>query len=160
MSFGFLLKLLLLFIILSLLFIALRSVHPLALALNLILVCFFLSCILIKLTFSWLFYLLILMFLGGIIVVVIYMASLAANEKILPFNRLPLRVPLATFISILFVLDENSFFKLSSTFSFSGDLLGVYFSPVLVSCFGILLLAMVRAVNLIKLEEGPLVKRL
>jgi hypothetical protein len=36
----------------------------------------------------------------------------------------------------------------------------VYFSPVLVSCFGILLLAMVRAVNLIKLEEGPLVKRL
>jgi hypothetical protein len=100
------------------------------------------------------------MFLGGIMVVVIYIASLAANEKLVqliwPSLKSFILVPVFYFLGS----DSGTFSKILSTSSFAGDAYGLYFTPLLIFCFGLLFLAMVRAINLIKLEEGPLVKRL
>jgi len=100
------------------------------------------------------------MFLGGIIIVVIYMASLAANEKLFSFTQPPGGAFALALILLLFILDETLALKISSSFSFAGDVYSPYFSPILILTFGALFLAIVSAVNLIKLEEGPLVKRL
>lgn len=147
-------------VILSLLITSLQTFHPLSLAINLILTCFFIGGLLIKITISWLFYLLILIFLGGIIIVVIYIASLAANEKLPPIIIPPQRNFLLVLSFFLFIFDFGNFYKTSSSFSFAGDPYGLFFAPILIFCFGLLFLAIVRATNLIKLEEGPLVKRL
>ena len=62
--------------------------HPVRMAIFLILICSFVRILIFKISYSWIFFLLILMFLGGVMVIVIYITSLAANEKN-PYLALP-----------------------------------------------------------------------
>ena len=62
--------------------------HPVRMAIFLILICSFVRILIFKISYSWIFFLLILMFLGGVMVIVIYITSLAANEKS-PYLALP-----------------------------------------------------------------------
>jgi membrane-associated HD superfamily phosphohydrolase len=118
------------------------------------------SALLLKISTSWLFYLLVLMFLGGVMVVITYMSSLAANEKSL-YSRQPKFIfwlLLGGLVTLL--LDVEKAAVPTSSFNFAGGAYGLSFLPALVSSFLVLFLALVRVVKLIKLEEGPLVKRL
>lgn len=113
---------------------------------------------LLKLSFSWVFFLLVLIFLGGVIIIIRYMASLAANEKffLLPHNLLWgfLLLPL------IFFFDVGASRKLRSSYLPAGGFYEQRMATRLTFCFLILLIALIRAVKLIKLEIGPLVKRL
>jgi len=137
------------------------SSHPVNLAGLLILRRLFISAFLILVSSSWLFYLLILMFLGGVIVIITYMTSLAANEKLFlvpNFKKFSLAPPL--FLVLIFVQEDYTKFILTSEFSFVGGVFSVRFVFQLLTCFLLLLLAIIRVIKLIKLEDGPLVKRL
>jgi len=139
--------------------ISLKIRHPLVLALSLITLCLILRFLIIKLSYSWLFFLLVLIFLGGVIVVIIYISSLAANEK--SFFAPPIFLLLSPrLISLGLVLDSSQPYKIASSFLFAGDAYRPGFSLILFFCFLLLLFAIVCAVKLIKLEAGPLVKRL
>jgi NADH:ubiquinone oxidoreductase subunit 6 (subunit J) len=134
--------------------------HPLRLALSLIAACLLVSALLLKISTSWLFYLLVLMFLGGVMVVITYMSSLAANEKSL-YSRQPKFIFwLLLGGLVILLLDIEKEAVPTSSFNFAGGAYGLSFLPALVSSFLVLFLALVRVVKLIKLEEGPLVKRL
>lgn len=136
------------------------SSHPVNLAGLLILRRLFISAFLILVSSSWLFYLLILMFLGGVIVIITYMTSLAANEKLFlvpNFKKFSLAPP---FLVLIFVQEDYTKFILTSEFSFVGGVFSVRFVFQLLTCFLLLLLAIIRVIKLIKLEDGPLVKRL
>ncbi len=137
---------------------ALNIVHPFAIALLLMVISVSLGLGLLKISFSWLFYLLVLIFLGGVIVIITYIASLAANEKFSRPKIRSLRILLLAPGVLLF--DHIRKTKISSAFLFSGALYEPLLLRCTIFCFLILLLALIRAVKLIKLEEGPLVKRL
>merc|ERR1711970_1483685 len=55
--------------------------HPISIGLILVLLSILSGAILIKMNITWFFYLLVLVFLGGVIVLIIYISTLAANEK-------------------------------------------------------------------------------
>merc|ERR1712002_713944 len=55
--------------------------HPISIGLILVLLSILSGAILIKINITWFFYLLVLVFLGGVIVLIIYISTLAANEK-------------------------------------------------------------------------------
>nr|UDF84429.1 NADH dehydrogenase subunit 6 [Phyllodiaptomus tunguidus]UDF84442.1 NADH dehydrogenase subunit 6 [Phyllodiaptomus tunguidus] len=132
--------------------------HPLNLSIMLMLLCFFISVIMLKLSISWVFYLLVLMFLGGVMILITYMVSIASNEKALAFNLSPLII---FFLLFFFLMnDEHSTLKQSSTSLFVSPLMEKEFSALLIFCFCMLLFALISVVKLIKLESGPLSKRL
>lgn len=133
--------------------------HPLSLALSLISLCLALRFLIIKISFSWLFFLLVLIFLGGVIIVIVYMCSLAANEKSF-FAPFPIFFVGLILASLLFNMDTRRQDTILSRFLFSGERYSERFTPTLVFCFLLLLLAMISVVKLMKLEAGPLVKRL
>merc|ERR1712237_294372 len=91
--------------------------------------------IVIKITLSWFFYLLVLVFLGGVIVLIIYINTLAINEKFFF-----IKINLSNFISIILYESMNSVSLL---------FLILY-----------LLLTLICVVKLVKFEYGPLIKRL
>lgn len=137
--------------------------HPLSLAGGLILYSILTGLLLGALVFSWLTYLLILVFLGGVMVLVVYITTLAANEKLIRIRgggRL-----FIVFRSRLLGLS----FLLAPSFA-PGALQGV--KNIIIPLFEAsnttiylfrtvyLLLALVCVVKVIKLEKGPLVKRL
>lgn len=133
--------------------------HPIIISIRLIIICLILSLILLKISFSWIFFLLLLIFLRGVMVIITYMSSLAANEKIF-FGGLKLKRSSIFFIFIIIFLDEVDVKKINSSFSFVRNLYDLRIFLTLLFCFLSLLLALIRLVKLIKLEEGPLVKRL
>ena len=107
---------------------------------------------------SWLFYFLILVFLGGVIVVLIFMTSVCVNTKLVIF------FPSKHLILIGFVLALFPFVSLSSiNYSRLNFCLNIYsLEGVYVLLFLILslLLCIISVVNVVKLEYGPLVFRL
>nr|YP_009744753.1 NADH dehydrogenase subunit 6 [Phyllodiaptomus tunguidus]QIG86763.1 NADH dehydrogenase subunit 6 [Phyllodiaptomus tunguidus]UDF84351.1 NADH dehydrogenase subunit 6 [Phyllodiaptomus tunguidus]UDF84403.1 NADH dehydrogenase subunit 6 [Phyllodiaptomus tunguidus]UDF84416.1 NADH dehydrogenase subunit 6 [Phyllodiaptomus tunguidus] len=132
--------------------------HPLNLSIMLMLLCLFISLIMLKLSISWVFYLLVLMFLGGVMILITYMVSIASNEKALAFNVSPLMI---FFLLFFFLMnDEHSTLKQSSTSFFVSPLMEKEFGTLLIFCFCMLLFALISVVKLIKLESGPLSKRL
>lgn len=133
--------------------------HPVGLARALIIVCLLERALLIKIRYSWLFYVLVLIFLGGVIVVLAYIASLAGNDKVF-YNPLKLGVVCPLIVLALCFFDEASFAKISSAERLASPLFEPALFYTLVLCFLTLLLALVRVVKLLKLEAGPLVKRL
>ena len=141
-------------------YISLNIFHPISMAGLLIFNCFLISLFLMRTRVTWLFYLLVLMFLGGVIVIIIYITSLAANEKYFwasKFNWLnltPLRLMGA------FVIEDGPKKIIRRKFSFVGSLFELGFIIFLLSCFVILLLAIISVIKIIKLEEGHLIKRL
>ena len=74
--------------------------HPAHLAAILVLRAFFSSLLLGKIVIRWLFYLLGLVFLGGVIVVLLFMVSVCANEKFFYTSE----VKKVLFIPVLFLL--------------------------------------------------------
>jgi len=107
---------------------------------------------------SWMFYFLMLVFLGGVIVVLIFITSVCTNTKLRLFNiKRGLILPLGLAwclcpISMMLNNYSNLNFCLS-IYSLEGLLILVF---LILS----LLLCMVRVVNVVKLEYGPLVFRL
>lgn len=110
-------------------------------------------------THSWLLYLLILVFLGGVIVAVTYITSLAANEKLYSLRGFKGGLG-GGLLFIYVVIDEQKVKSARASEFFPSMLFTGSFSPSIVFCFLVLLLALVRVVKLLSVERGPLVKRL
>ena len=92
-------------------------------------------------------------------VIVIYITSLAANEKN-PYLALPNNLFIFFFAAFLPLIDTRAAQKSTSSFAFVKIIYEVEFFFCLALCFFFLLVALIRVVKLVKLEEGPLVKRL
>lgn len=148
-----------LIVIINSVILSLKANHPRGIAILLITTCFFIRGLVLKLSYSWFFFLLVLVFLGGVIIIIIYITSLAANEKnfFLGYTRYSF-YSLIFFILVFIDMDLRK--KLGSRQEMVKSLYEQEFTQSLLFCFFFLLLALVRVVKLIKLEEGPLVKRL
>lgn len=109
----------------------------------------------------WFLYLLALVFLGGVIVVLLFMVSVCANEKFYTVKVSKLArfwaIPLVGVLAFNPVLNFTAGF---TGFQFSSALYEreSAFSFILFMC--ILILCLVRVVGVRSLESGPLVKRL
>ena len=114
-----------------------------------------------KINLSWFFYLLVLVFLGGVIVLIIYMNTLAMNEKFFlskvkfKFNYIFLLVSIP-----LLIFYKNSFIKINYSNFMSMNLYTSINSLLLVFLIFYLLLTLICVVKLVKFEFGPLIKRL
>jgi len=111
---------------------------------------------------SWFSFILFLVFIGGLIVLFIYIARLASNEifkfEISLEELLPKLIIFTTFLRLI-ILNLNQqntkyiayspkilIFKLYSLENFT----------LIISCFFYLLLALIIIVSIIKIKEGPL----
>merc|ERR1739846_2850 len=111
----------------------------------------------ITLRTPWFFYLLVLVFLGGVIILIIYIRTLAANEKFIAPKSFNLFAP----VFIIFIRNNYNY-TLKSSFN-TRILINLYeYSNRRISIFLItyLLITMVCVVKLVKFERGPLVGRL
>ena len=115
----------------------------------------------IKITLSWFFYLLVLVFLGGVIVLIIYMNTLAINEKFL-FYKVKTKSAyfLMVLISIQILFYTNISIKVCATSSISINLYDSINIINLIFLILYLLLTLICVVKLVKFEYGPLIKRL
>ena len=114
-----------------------------------------------KLGISWVFYLLALVFLGGVIVVLLFIVSVCANEKFFyGFKFFNLGTPPL----ILWALWGGQPFMITGVDFSSFNIAGVLFERdaalPLISFIGVLVLCLVSVVSVRKVESGPLVKRL
>lgn len=110
---------------------------------------------------SWFFYLLVLVFLGGVIILIRYIRSLSANEKFQLGRFNTSMLWLAFFILYFYHLNINQRLKLtwsrstvSGVYSHNVSIIIIFF------LFRYLIVTIVCVVKLVKLERGPLVKRL
>lgn len=118
--------------------------------------------LLIKVSISWFFYLLVLVFLGGVMVIIIYMSTLASNEKLyMPTSFSDLTV------SALLLVAGSGLLKFKVLRNASAVRVVVrrslYEARVVGRLFFLityLLLTLVSVVKLVKFESGPLVARL
>nr|ADT63592.1 NADH dehydrogenase subunit 6 [Calanus sinicus]ADT63604.1 NADH dehydrogenase subunit 6 [Calanus sinicus]ADT63617.1 NADH dehydrogenase subunit 6 [Calanus sinicus]ADT63630.1 NADH dehydrogenase subunit 6 [Calanus sinicus]ADT63643.1 NADH dehydrogenase subunit 6 [Calanus sinicus] len=138
------------------------AAHPISLSAVLIAMSLVGGVFLMKIKISWFFYILVLVFLGGVMVVIIYMSTLAANEKF-SFSISPVSsvtsagLMLSGLVVLKFKhLTEHTTAGLVASGSLyeSGLMSGLIFLMVY------LLLALVAVVKLVKFESGPLVARL
>ena len=60
--------------------------HPISLGIIIIIMALNIGLWAFYIVYSWFIYLLVLVFLGGVIVLIIYMSTLSANEKFSPNN--------------------------------------------------------------------------
>ena len=135
--------------------------HPIFFRIILIISSVMVGVICIKINLSWFFYLLVLVFLGGVIILIIYINTLAMNEKFFfykIFNK-----PL--YIAIFIILTQIIFFKnFYLKVNFSNYMsIRLYESINLLSLIFLmlyLLLTLICVVKLVKFEYGPLIKRL
>merc|ERR1712055_1018333 len=111
-------------------------------------------------TTSWIIYLLILVFLGGVIILIGYIRTLASNEKIeFKLNKIILYFILSIFNIIL--LKENYIFSIQSySLSWVNSIYYTNHNILILFLFIYLLLTIVCVIKLIKIEGRPLVKRL
>ena len=107
---------------------------------------------------SWIFYFLILIFLGGVIVVLIFITSVCTNTKLRPF--IINRGLLASLGFGWFLCSINIRINNYSNLNFCLRIYSLEGLLILVFLILSLLLCMVRVVNVVKLEYGPLVFRL
>merc|ERR1711955_63966 len=102
-----------------------------------------------------------LLFLGGVIVLIIYMSTLSANEKFSPMVvTFPLFVLLALIMSITSNSLTQSFSNRVTSRSFMSQLYQHKNARLLLFLIVYLLITLVCVVKLVKYEEGPLSKRL
>ena len=137
-------------------------VHPLTLAGALIFYAIFTRGVVGSISYSWIIYILVLIFLGGVIVLVVYMTTLAANEKFILIKRY------GTFLTVIVLTQVGTIRMMpfrgrmrglapnsnSVTVIFESANASLYIFRVLY-----LLLALICVVKVIKLEKGPLVMR-
>lgn len=136
--------------------------HPISLGLILVILSLITGAFLIKIRISWFFYLLVLVFLGGVIVLIIYIRTLAANEKI--FFKVTNKMVIFTFLSLIILLflflEKNLKIKTSIGVIVAGSLYECSNISTLIFLIIYLLLTIVCVVKLVKFESGPLIKRL
>jgi len=112
-----------------------------------------------RLVGSWFFYLLILVFLGGVIVLIVYMSTLCTNEKFSSLKKIE-----GICLFLFFVLACTSYA------SYTGRIGPAHFNPSLLFesnqrlsltfLIRYLFIALICIVKLVKFESGPLIKRL
>lgn len=137
-------------------------VHPLTLAGALIIYAVLTSSVVGYISCSWIIYILVLIFLGGVIVLVVYITTLAANEKFILMKR----------YGSHFVLGVVMLVGIRGIIPLGGITMGlvpnrnivtVIFDSVNATLYMFrvlyLLLALICVVKVIKLEKGPLVIR-
>ncbi len=134
--------------------------HPIRMAGLLIINSVVISFYLLVVTVSWLFYLLILIFLGGVIVIITYITSLAANEKLFISLEAKRIVFLIAFLLAAFPSAGHQKLTQGRNFIFVKRAYEPIFLFLLIRRFIVLLLRIIRVIKLISLEKGPLIKRL
>jgi len=115
----------------------------------------------IKINLSWFFYLLVLVFLGGVIILIIYINTLAINEKFFFYKINHKYLYLFIFIFLLQIIFYKNFFLKINFSNFIS--ISLYESINLLSLIFLifyLLLTLICVVKLVKFEYGPLIKRL
>nr|YP_010388413.1 NADH dehydrogenase subunit 6 [Calanus simillimus]UPP55815.1 NADH dehydrogenase subunit 6 [Calanus simillimus] len=137
-------------------------VHPVSIGLLLVSLALATSGMMLKLKVSWFFYLIVLVFLGGVMVLIMYMCTLAANEKFKVISLghvmgpfLLLSLPLSLMFSPMFNSFKTGMENMATGMSYESHNLTVLLFLMLY-----LLLAMVSVVKLVKFESGPLIQRL
>ena len=111
-------------------------------------------------TTSWIIYLLILVFLGGVIILIGYIRTLASNEKIeLKLNKIILYIILS-FFNIILLKENYNFSNQSYSLSWVNSIYCTNHNILILFLFIYLLLTIVCVIKLIKIEGRPLVKRL
>ena len=136
--------------------------HPISLGIILVSYSLILGVVISIICFSWLAYLLVLVFLGGVIVLIIYMCTLSANEKFFLLKKINILIFIGLFFITFFMVfsRENSLVFLTQ----AGTTLGItYEGRNLLNMVGLiiyLLITLVAVVKLVKFEAGPIIKRL
>merc|ERR1712148_109517 len=113
--------------------------HPIFFSFILIAISLLVSIIVFKLNSSC-FFLIILVFLGGVIILIIYINTLAINEK--------------------FFFTKNNFIKINTRNSIALLIYENINFYIIIFLILYLLLTLICVVKLIKFEHGPLIKRL
>jgi len=137
-------------------------VHPLTLAGVLIIYAVVTRGVVGYVSCSWIIYMLVLIFLGGVIVLVVYMTTLAANEKFVLIERYGnyFVLGLVVFTGIGGIVPMGSFTRRLAP---NSNIVTVIFESVNATLYIFrvlyLLLALICVVKVIKLEKGPLVIR-
>nr|BAD19001.1 NADH dehydrogenase subunits 6 [Neocalanus cristatus] len=138
------------------------SSHPISLGLSLVVLALITGFMVMKMNISWFFYLLVLVFLGGVMILIIYMSTLAANEKFftrMSYSKLMLYF-LVSIIPLCSATSKFSSMKLSVGIMAAGTLYECSNMSILMFLMVYLLLTMICVVKLVKFESGPLIKRL
>ena len=141
--------------------ILLKLSHPISLGIVLIFYSLLIGVTTIIFSTPWFFYLLVLVFLGGVIILIIYISTLAANEKFIR-PEFPNPVLFIVAISIIRFILANYNYSNKSSHNIR-ILINLYeYSNRSLSIFLIvyLLITIVCVVKLVKFERGPLVGRL
>nr|YP_010138750.1 NADH dehydrogenase subunit 6 [Spirobolus bungii]QQJ94258.1 NADH dehydrogenase subunit 6 [Spirobolus bungii] len=137
---------------LSIIFLQLH--HPLSLALTVIFTALISSISVFTLTrTSWLSYILILVFIGGILVLLTYIASLAPSSKTM--NPYILPVPLLS-IPLLYSFSTPSHFTFTQPTLTFKTLFSSSLSPMTIILVTFLLITLLVIAQLVKMSEGPL----
>lgn len=109
----------------------------------------------------WFSYLLIIVFLGGVIVLIIYMRAMSSNEK---FNNLfYVNISHARMLIIIATVPAVLFFNTCKINHNRGYVTPLYRHSnlsITILLFVYLLITIIVVVKLVKFEKGPLVKRL
>jgi len=134
--------------------------HPIILRFILITITLTVSFLVSFFTTSWIIYLLILVFLGGVIILIGYIRTLASNEKIeLKLNKIILYIILS-FFNIILLKENYNFSNQSYSLSWVNSIYCTNHNILILFLFIYLLLTIVCVIKLIKIEGRPLVKRL
>ena len=135
--------------------------YPISFALSLLLITLMSGLVLIKLNLSWLFYALVLVFLGGVIIIVLYITSLVSNDKIRPRPGPTLYgvAAVSCFLALLSPqINKIILVKRTSSFKRVSVLYQISSLPLLLFSVVVLLLCIISVIKLVKFESGPLVK--
>lgn len=133
--------------------------HPVRLGALLVRIALINSLTLGKIVRRWLFYMLALLFLGGVMVVLLFIVSVCANEKFFfqPVDFKPaLLLGLRLIVIIPFSTKQERFSQINRALTVYQRANSFNF---LIMVFR-LILCIIRVVKISKLEAGPLVKRL
>merc|ERR1712133_139412 len=149
--------------ILRFIFILVRSVliniimimsHPISLGIIIIIMALNIGLWAFYIVYSWFIYLLVLVFLGGVIVLIIYMSTLS-NEKFSPNN-----IYIGTLLFCTPILFSNSNLLVSVNIRDNINIITHMYESKNVSILSYLmiylLITLVCVVKLVKFEEGPL----
>ena len=135
--------------------------HPISLGFILIFYALVTGLLSIILRNSWFFYLLVLVFLGGVIILIIYISTLSANEKFFLDNEgLPIMFVLFLSLSLIFYFEFNNRISISIKNCFISNVYEQSNSRLTIILILYLLLTILCVVKLVKFEKGPLVRRL
>lgn len=142
---------------LVIIFLIFSLTSPLSLSGGLLLTAFF-TAVLLGVNFSsWFLYFLTLVFLGGVIVIVLFLCSICSNKKILSLN-FSLNIPILLLISTIFDLFylKTIFIKNSLCSPIILSLYQANSARILIFLIRGLILCLIRVVIITNLDRGPL----